>query len=216
MEYVSLEERIMKECNDQAKEYLIKNGTNGLINLFTALSENTANEMMDFLKTGRKNTSMDLLLCIIPLVLKNGKSFETKKTICSIKSIKPDISNKDLFDCLILFSYMFDLFYGTNLEDTLENVNSLNEDCINLLNVSDIPKLEKNNIDTAKTDYNSIIVLKDYIKSLKTNYEDYDYSSPTSKAIIYFLRGINNAKSINNDVIEKKYGAIIQKFLLSI
>ena len=28
MEYVSLEERIMKECNDQAKEYLIKNGTN--------------------------------------------------------------------------------------------------------------------------------------------------------------------------------------------
>ena len=189
MEYVSLEERIMDECNDQAKEYLIRNGSNGLINLFTALSDNTAKEMINFLRTWKKDTPMDILLCIIPLVLKNGKVFETEKAICSIKSIAPDISNKELFDCMILFSYIFDLFYGTSLDDTLENVNSLIEECVTILNVSAIPKLEENNIATEKTEYNSVIALNDYIRSKKTNFEDYNYSTETTKAITFFLIG---------------------------
>ena len=172
--------------------------------------------MANFLKSWKKNTSLDVLLCIIPLVLKNGKSFETEKTIQSIKSIEPDISNKDLFDCMILFSYIFDFFYGTTLEDTIDNINSLNQECINKINVSAVPLLEKNNLISEKSEYNSIIALKDYIESNKTDFENYNYSTETTKAISYFLRGIGKEKKIKNAEIENKYGDSIKKILLSI
>ena len=50
MEYVSLEERIMKECNDQAKEYLIKNGSNGL-QLYVTIQQT---KWLIFSKAGRR------------------------------------------------------------------------------------------------------------------------------------------------------------------
>ena len=106
MEYVSLEERILSECQEQAKEYLLRKGTYGLLGLFSALSDNSAKNFMDFISSWKKPSEFDLLLCVIPLVLKNGKSLETKKAIDSIKNIALEISNKDLFDCLILFSML--------------------------------------------------------------------------------------------------------------
>lgn len=106
MEYVSLEERILSECQEQAKEYLLRKGTYGLLGLFSALSDNSVKNFMDFISSWKNPSEFDLLLCVIPLVLKNGKSLETKKAIDSIKNIAPEISNKDLFDCLILFSML--------------------------------------------------------------------------------------------------------------
>ena len=104
MEYVSLEKRICDECKDQAKEYLVKKGTRGLLGIFSALSDTSAKNMDLFLTSGIKSPSLDLLLCIIPLVLKNGKSFDTEKVIILIQNTYPKQSNDELFDCLVLYT----------------------------------------------------------------------------------------------------------------
>ena len=216
MEYISLEERIWTECKDKAKEYLIKKGTRGLLGIFNALSDNTAKDLVNFLTTGEKSLSMDMLLCIIPLVLKNGKSFNTEKSIISIQNIYPYISNTEIYNCLILFSYIFDLFYGTSIEDTIDNINSLNEECEKRLEISDIINLDKNTISSLDSNFTSLMALSDFIKSENYQGSSYSYTNETSKAISFFIKGISSEIFNENNEIEEKYGDVIQEFLLSI
>ena len=91
MEYISLQERILTECKDQAKEYLLKRGTSGFISLFDVFDSDKSLELANFLITGKKSESLDTLLCVIPLVLKNGKVFDTDKVISNIKQVCPNI-----------------------------------------------------------------------------------------------------------------------------
>ena len=159
---------------------------------------------------------MDLLLCIIPLVLKNGKSFNTEKSIISIKNIYPYISNTEIYNCLILFSYIFDLFYGTSIEDTIDNINSLNEECEKRLEISDIINLDKNTISSLDSNFTSLMALSDFIKSENYQGSSYSYTNETSKAISFFIKGIAGEIFNENNEIEEKYGDVIQEFLLSI
>ena len=216
MEYISLQERILTECKDQAKEYLVKKGTCGLIGFFSVLSSDDAEKMVDFLKTGNKSNSLDLLLCVIPLVLKNGKNFETNKVISALKHVCPDISEHALIDGLILFSFIFDLFYGANINDALDNINSLNEDCKKKFNIISFHKLNLSSISSIKTDFKSIIVVKDFVESEElSNKQNFNYTDSVSKAIILFIRD-SSRESNNNLEVEKKYGDAIKSFLLSI
>ena len=217
MKYVSLEKRICDECKDQAKEYLVKKGTRGLLGIFSALSDTSAKNMDLFLTSGIKSPSLDLLLCIIPLVLKNGKSFDTEKVVILIQNTYPKQSNDELFDCLVLFSYIFDLFYGTNLEDTIDNINSLSKECEKKLKISTIPKLEKSNISSKVLKYNSLIALNEYIESkdICDNFS-YNYTNETTKAITFFIKGVTNENNKITNETEKKYGNTIKSFLLSI
>lgn len=217
MGYISLEERIWTECKDQAKEYLIRKGTNGLLGLFNATSDITTKNMENYLLLGERHSSMDLLLCIIPLVLKNGKSFDTEKAIQSIQKVSSTISNYDLCNCLILFSYIFDLFYGTSIEDAIDNINFLYEECEKRFNISPNTKLNKNNISSNSENFSSLIALSDFINS-ENSIENcsYSYKNETSKAISFFIRGITCENISINKEIEERYGNVIKKFLLSI
>ena len=217
MEYISLQERILTECKDQTKEYLLKRGTSGFISLFDVLDSDKSLELANFLITGKKSESLDTLLCVIPLVLKNGKVFDTDKVISNIKQVCPNISGQTLMECLILFSFIFDLFYGTNIDDALNNINALNEECEKKLNITSIPKLDMNDMSSVKSDYKSIGILKDFIESQKySNILSFNYLDNVSKAISLFLYGCNMEYDKSNVDIEKKYGDTIKNFLLSI
>ncbi|MBQ7881698.1 MAG: hypothetical protein IJ312_03175 [Treponema sp.] len=216
MEYVPLEERIMTECKDQSKEYLIRKGTNGLLGIFKALSVKSAKDMENYLLLGEKSSSMDLLLCIIPLVLKNGKVFDTEKAIVAIQKVSSNISNFDLCNCLILFSYIFDLFYGTTIEDAIDNINSLSEECSKRLGKAVNITLNKNNISSFESDFTSLMALSDFISSENYLGTSYTYANETSKAISFFIKSITRELTNENIEIEDKYGKIIQGFLLSI
>ena len=215
MEYVSLEDRIMAECKDRTKEYLVKKSVNGLLGLFYVIYKVCSNEMKDYLLTGKKNDLLDPLLCVLPLVLKNGKSFDTEKVIASIQKICPDITASTLFDCLALFSYTFDLLYGASVEDTLENLNLLSHECVDKLKVMPFPKLTESTILSVTSSYKSLKALQDYVLILQQkNMFDYKYSSNTSKAIVFFLNGIVTEKSCYAyQKIEKEFAGVIKVFL---
>ena len=219
MEYISLEERILAECKDQNQEYLVKKGTKGLLGLFFALdASDLGNAMKQYLDSGNKSGNLKSILCVIPAVLKNGKVFDTEKTISSLKDISPNCLGEDLFDCVILFSILFDLFYGTSLNDTIDNLNCLSDECCKKINVAPLPKLNENAIRNSEWTYISLNALKDYMKMLETSDAfSIEFKDEVSKSISLFIEGVvlgNNTDKYAQ--VDKKYGETIKNYLLSL
>lgn len=205
---LSLEERILQECKDKDEEYIAKKGTGSLLALIYGLQKcngSLTERFVSYLETGKWETPGDWLFIVFPMIFTANHSFETEEVEKKILDVRSDMTATQQKDCLLLYSFLFDLFYETSDSDAVENLEELFMDFTS-----------KKNEEHEKSKYRTFHIVDEYLRCSEDSgsMPVMDNISQEDSAIIAFMKELRNPKEKHVYAeVEPKYREVVSKYI---